>query len=49
MSYLSIVALIPLAAVVLKSLDSGTDSFWSAITTAPRVNATFTPTGLSGP
>jgi sulfate transport system permease protein len=33
MTYLSIVALIPLAAVVAKSLDSGFDSFWSAITT----------------
>jgi sulfate/thiosulfate transport system permease protein len=33
MSYLSIVALIPLAAVVAKSMGSGLDSFWSAITT----------------
>ena len=33
MTYLSIVALIPLAAVVAKSLDSGIDSFWDAITT----------------
>ena len=39
MSYLSIVALIPLAAVVLKSLDSGTDSFWSAISTPQAVAA----------
>ena len=33
MSYLSIVALIPLAAVVAKSMGGGVDSFWSAITT----------------
>jgi sulfate transport system permease protein len=33
MTYLSIVALIPLAAVVAKSMDSGFYSFWSAITT----------------
>ena len=33
MTYLSIVALIPLAAVVAKSLDSGIGSFWDAITT----------------
>jgi sulfate transport system permease protein len=33
MTYLSIVALIPLAAVVAKSLDSGVGSFWDAITT----------------
>jgi sulfate transport system permease protein len=33
MTYLSIVALIPLAAVVAKSLDSGLGSFWDAITT----------------
>jgi sulfate/thiosulfate transport system permease protein len=33
MSYLSIVALIPLAAVVAKSMGSGVDSFWGAITT----------------
>ena len=35
MSYLSIVALIPLSAVVLKSFDSGVDSFWNAIS-SPR-------------
>ena len=39
MSYLSIVALIPLAAVVLKSLDSGTDSFWNAISSPQAVAA----------
>jgi sulfate transport system permease protein len=39
MSYLSIVALIPLAAVVAKSLDGGIDSFWSAITTDQAVAA----------
>ena len=32
MAYLSIVALIPLAAVVAKSLDGGLDAFWDAIT-----------------
>jgi sulfate/thiosulfate transport system permease protein len=37
MSYLSIVALIPLAAVVAKSMGSGVDSFWSAITTDQAV------------
>jgi sulfate/thiosulfate transport system permease protein len=39
MSYLSIVALIPLAAVVLKSLDGGTDSFWNAISSPQAVAA----------
>jgi sulfate transport system permease protein len=39
MSYLSIVALIPLAAVVLKSLDSGTDSFWRAVSNPQAVAA----------
>jgi sulfate transport system permease protein len=33
MAYLSIVALIPLAAVVVKSLDGGVDSFWNSVTT----------------
>ena len=37
MTYLSIVALIPLAAVVVKSLDGGLDSFWSAVTTPQAV------------
>jgi sulfate transport system permease protein len=37
MSYLSIVALIPLAAVIAKSMDNGVDSFWSAITTDQAV------------
>jgi sulfate transport system permease protein len=39
MSYLSIVALIPLAAVVAKSMGGGVDSFWSAITTDQAVAA----------
>jgi sulfate/thiosulfate transport system permease protein len=39
MSYLSIVALIPLAAVVLKSLENGTDSFWNAISSPEAVAA----------
>jgi sulfate/thiosulfate transport system permease protein len=39
MSYLSIVALIPLAAVVLKSLENGTDSFWNAISNPQAVAA----------
>jgi sulfate/thiosulfate transport system permease protein len=39
MSYLSIVALIPLAAVVLKSFDSGVDSFWNAISSPEAVAA----------
>jgi sulfate/thiosulfate transport system permease protein len=39
MSYLSIVALIPLAAVVLKSLEGGTDSFWNAISSPQAVAA----------
>ena len=39
MTYLSIVALIPLAAVVLKSLESGVDSFWNAISSPQAVAA----------
>ena len=39
MSYLSIVALIPLAAVVLKSLENGPDSFWTAISSPQAVAA----------
>ena len=40
MSYLSIVALIPLAAVVVaKSLDGGVDAFWNAVTTPQAVAA----------
>ena len=35
--YLSIVALIPLAAVVSKSLENGVDSFWNAVTTPQAV------------
>jgi sulfate transport system permease protein len=37
MSYLSIVALIPLAAVVARSLDGGLDSFWEAVTNPQAV------------
>jgi sulfate/thiosulfate transport system permease protein len=37
MSYLSIVALIPLAAVVARSLDGGFDSFWDAVTNPQAV------------
>jgi sulfate/thiosulfate transport system permease protein len=39
MGYLSIVALIPLAAVVFKALDGGSDSFWSAISSPQAVAA----------
>jgi sulfate transport system permease protein len=39
MSYLSIVALVPLAAVVVRSLDGGTDSFWTAVTNEQAVAA----------
>jgi len=39
MSYLSVVALIPLAAVVLESLDEGADSFWHAISSPQAVAA----------
>jgi len=39
MAYLSIVALIPLAAVVFKSLDGGLDSFWAAISNDQAVAA----------
>jgi sulfate/thiosulfate transport system permease protein len=39
MAYLSIVALIPLAAVVAKSLDGGLDAFWTAITNDQAVAA----------
>jgi sulfate transport system permease protein len=37
MSYLSIVALIPLAAVVFKSLDGGVGNFWEAVSTQQAV------------
>jgi sulfate transport system permease protein len=37
MSYLSIVALIPLAAVVARSLEGGVDSFWEAVTNPQAV------------
>jgi sulfate transport system permease protein len=39
MSYLSIVALIPLAAVVSKAFENGLDSFWDAVTTPQAVAA----------
>jgi sulfate transport system permease protein len=39
MTYLSIVALIPLAAVVVKSLDSGLDSFWESVSSPQAVAA----------
>ena len=39
MAYLSIVALIPLAAVVVRSTDSGWDGFWSAISNEQAVSA----------
>ena len=38
-AYLSIVALIPLAAVVLKAFENGGDSFWNAVTTPQAVAA----------
>jgi sulfate/thiosulfate transport system permease protein len=37
MTYLSIVALIPLSAVLLRAFDSGFDSFWNAITSPQAV------------
>jgi sulfate transport system permease protein len=39
MAYLSIVALIPLSAVVVRSLDGGLDSFWTAVTNDQAVAA----------
>jgi sulfate/thiosulfate transport system permease protein len=39
MSYLSIVALIPLAAVVVRSLDGGLDSFWESVSSPQAVAA----------
>ena len=39
MAYLSIVALIPLTAVVFKSFESGADSFWSAVSSPQAVAA----------
>jgi sulfate/thiosulfate transport system permease protein len=39
MAYLSIVALIPLAAVLFKSLDNGTDGFWTAVSSPQAVAA----------
>jgi sulfate transport system permease protein len=39
MAYLSVVALIPLAAVLFKSLDGGLDSFWTAVSSPQAVAA----------
>ena len=39
MAYLSIVALIPLSAVVFKAFEGGTDSFWSAVSSPQAVAA----------
>jgi len=39
MAYLSIVALIPLAAVVVRSTEGGLDAFWSAVTNDQAVAA----------
>jgi sulfate transport system permease protein len=39
LAYLSIVALIPLAAVLFKSLENGTDGFWDAVTNPEAVAA----------
>jgi len=39
MAYLSIVALVPLAAVVVRALDGGLDTFWSAVTSDQAVAA----------
>ena len=39
MAYLSVVALIPLAAVVFKSFEDGADSFWNAVTSPDAVAA----------
>jgi sulfate/thiosulfate transport system permease protein len=39
MAYLSIVALVPLAAVVVRSMDGGFDAFWTAVTNDQAVAA----------
>jgi sulfate transport system permease protein len=39
MAYLSVVALIPLAAVVFKSFENGTEGFWNAVTSPDAVAA----------
>jgi sulfate transport system permease protein len=39
MAYLSVVALIPLAAVVFKSFENGTEGFWNAVTSPEAVAA----------
>ena len=39
MSYLSIVALLPLSAVVLKCFEGGLDTFWTAVSSPQAVAA----------
>ena len=39
MAYLSVIVLIPLAAVVFQSLDGGLDSFWNAVISPQAVAA----------
>jgi sulfate transport system permease protein len=39
MGYLSLVALIPLAAVVARSTDAGTDGFWHAVTNPQAISS----------
>jgi sulfate/thiosulfate transport system permease protein len=45
--YLSLVVLIPLAAVVSKAFDNGWDSFWSAVTSPAAVSALKLTVGVS--
>jgi sulfate/thiosulfate transport system permease protein len=47
MMYLSLIVLIPLAAVVAKSLDKGLDSFWGAVTNEQAVAALKLTVGMS--
>ena len=39
MLYLSVVVLLPLAAVVARSLDGGLDAFWAAVTSRQAISA----------
>jgi sulfate/thiosulfate transport system permease protein len=39
MAYLSVIALVPLAAVVFKSFDGGLDSFWNSVSSPQAVAA----------
>ena len=39
MLYLSVVVLLPLAAVVARSLDGGLDAFWDAVTSRQAISA----------